>query len=188
MNELTGHIEDDISWYMFSVENIVLIDETHEGVNAKCNLWTKVLESKGFHLSRSKTEYMKYKFSANGSSNELGVRIGDHEVPKSDCFCYLGSILQKSGELNGDFNHRIQAGWMKWKSASGVLCDHRMPLKLKGKFYRVTISPAILYGTECWAVKHQHVHKLGVAEMRMLRWMCGTRVRIRLGIRIFEVK
>ncbi|KAM1018747.1 hypothetical protein ACFX2C_040336 [Malus domestica] len=69
--------------------------------------------------------------------------------------------------------HRIQAGWMKWKSASDVLCDRRMPLKLKGKFYRTAIRPAMLYGTECWAVKHQHVHKMGVAEMRMLRWMCG---------------
>ncbi|KAM0966625.1 hypothetical protein EV2_022996 [Malus domestica] len=48
-----------------------------------------------------------------------------------------------------------------------------MPLKLKGKFYRTAIRPAMLYGTECWAVKHQHVHKMGVAEMRMLRWMCG---------------
>ncbi|KAM2969624.1 hypothetical protein FF2_016698 [Malus domestica] len=66
-----------------------------------------------------------------------------------------------------------EAGWMKWKSASGVLCDRRMPLKLKGKFYRTAIRPAMLYGTECWAVKHQHVHKMGVAEMRMLRWMCG---------------
>ncbi|KAM1624497.1 hypothetical protein ACFX2K_022671 [Malus domestica] len=48
-----------------------------------------------------------------------------------------------------------------------------MPLKLKGKFYRTTIRSAMLYGIECWAVKHQHVHKMGVAEMRMLRWMCG---------------
>ncbi|CAN6677616.1 unnamed protein product [Malus baccata var. baccata] len=48
-----------------------------------------------------------------------------------------------------------------------------MPLKLKGKFYRTTIRPTMLYGTKCWAVKHQHVYKMGVAEMRMLRWMCG---------------
>ncbi|KAM1140543.1 hypothetical protein ACFX13_041305 [Malus domestica] len=59
---------------------------------------------------------------------------------------------------------------MKWKSASSVLCDRRMSLKLKGKFYRTAIRSAMLYGTECWAVKHQHVHKMGVAEMRMLRW------------------
>ncbi|KAL5165098.1 hypothetical protein HKD37_18G050289 [Glycine soja] len=35
------------------------------------------------------------------------------------------------------------------------------------------VRPAILYGTECWAVKSQHENKVGVAEMRMLRWMCG---------------
>ncbi|RXI01174.1 hypothetical protein DVH24_001408 [Malus domestica] len=61
---------------------------------------------------------------------------------------------------------------MKWKSASGVLCDRRMLLKLKGKFYRTAIRSAMLYGTECWAVKHQHIHKMGAAEMRMLRWSC----------------
>ncbi|RXH87370.1 hypothetical protein DVH24_034270 [Malus domestica] len=31
----------------------------------------------------------------------------------------------------------------------------------------------MLYGMECWAVKHQHVHKIGVAEIMMLHWMCG---------------
>ncbi|KAM1469694.1 hypothetical protein ACFXTO_040836 [Malus domestica] len=105
---------------------------------------------------------MEYKFSANGGQNELGVRIGDQEIPKSDRFCYLESILQKNGELDGDLNHRIQTGWMKWKSASDVLCDRRRPLKLKGKFYRTAIRPAMLYGTECWTVKYQHVHKMGL--------------------------
>ena len=42
-----------------------------------------------------------------------------------------------------------------------------------GKFYRTAVRPVILYGTECWAVKSQHETKVGVAEMRMLRWMCG---------------
>ncbi|KAM1052392.1 hypothetical protein ACFX2A_034585 [Malus domestica] len=115
-------------------DDIVLIDETQEWVNAKLNLWREVLESKSFRLNRSKTEYMECKFSANGGQNELGVRIGDQEIPKRDRFRYLGSILQKNGELDGDLNHRIQAGWMKWKSASNVLCDRRMPLKLKGNF------------------------------------------------------
>ncbi|RXH73887.1 hypothetical protein DVH24_016709 [Malus domestica] len=45
---------------------------------------------------------MECKFSANGGQNELGVRIGDQEIPKSDRFRYLGSILQNNGELDGD--------------------------------------------------------------------------------------
>ena len=48
-----------------------------------------------------------------------------------------------------------------------------MPSKLKGKFYRTVIRPAMLYGTECWAAKGEHEHKLSVAEMKMLRWMSG---------------
>jgi hypothetical protein len=35
------------------------------------------------------------------------------------------------------------------------------------------IRPAILYGAECWATKGQHIQKMSVAEMRMLRWICG---------------
>ena len=31
----------------------------------------------------------------------------------------------------------------------------------------------MLYGTECWAIKHEHEQKIKVAEMRMLRWICG---------------
>jgi hypothetical protein len=37
---------------------------------------------------------------------------------------------------------------MKWRQASGVLYDMREPQKLKGKFYRTTIRPAMLYGAE----------------------------------------
>ncbi|KAM2626519.1 hypothetical protein TB2_000087 [Malus domestica] len=107
MDELTRHIQDDIPWCMLFADDIVLIDETQEGVNAKLNLWREVLKSKGLCLSLSKTEYMECKFNANGDQNELGVRIGDQEVSKSDHFRYLGSILQKNGELDRDLNHRI---------------------------------------------------------------------------------
>ena len=29
------------------------------------------------------------------------------------------------------------------------------------------------YGAKCWPIKKQHMHKMDVADMRMLRWMCG---------------
>ncbi|CAN6554511.1 unnamed protein product [Malus baccata var. baccata] len=52
-------------------------------------------------------------------------------------------------------------------------CAFRTSLCKVCEIPRTAIRPAMLYGTECWAVKHQHVHKMGVAEMRMLRGMCG---------------
>ena len=69
---------------------------------------------------------------------------------------------------------------MKWCQASGVLCDKRVPQKLKGKFYRMTIRPAMLYGAERWSTKRRHVQQISVAEMRMLCWIYGHTRRDRV--------
>ncbi|RCV37508.1 hypothetical protein SETIT_8G068600v2 [Setaria italica] len=61
---------------------------------------------------------------------------------------------------------------MKWRQASGILYDKRVQLKLKGKFYRTVIRPAMMYGVECWSTKRRHVQQISIAEMRMLRWIC----------------
>jgi hypothetical protein len=86
----------------------------------------------------------------------------------NDTFRYLGSMLQSDEEIDEDVSHRIRAGWVKWRQTSGVLCDKKVPNKLKDKFYRTTIRPAMMYSAECWTIKGQHVHKISVTEMRML--------------------
>ena len=91
----------------------------------------------------------------------------------------MGSIIQQEGEISEDVNHRVQAGWVKW-SASGVSHDRHIPLKLKGKFYKTSIRPAILYGIECWTILKQHVNKLRITEMLMLRWICGKTLKDRI--------
>ena len=114
-----------------------------------------------------------------------------------DTFRYLGSMLQRDGDINADISHRIKARWIKWRQVSSILCDKRIPQKLKDKFYRMVIRPAMLYGAECCPTKIQHVQQLIVAEMRMLRWICGhTRmdqvqnddIRDRLGVAPIEEK
>jgi hypothetical protein len=74
-------------------------------------------------------------------------------VPKKDTFRYLGSMLQKNRDINKDVSHRIKVDWLKWRQASDVLCDPRVPLKLKDKFYRTAIRPIMLYRAECWPTK-----------------------------------
>ena len=85
------------------------------------------------------------------------VSLDGQVVPRKDTFRYLGSMLQEDGGIDEDVNHRIKAGWMKWRQASGILCDKRVPQKLKGKFYSTAVRPAMLYGAECWPTKRRHV-------------------------------
>ena len=84
--------------------------------------------------------------------NEGVVSIEGQEILKSEQFRYLGSILQ-AGDISADVTHRIKAWWTKWRNASSVLCDQHISLRLKEKFYKMAIRPAILYGTKCWVVK-----------------------------------
>jgi hypothetical protein len=103
-------------------------------------------------LSRSKMEYIKCDSSAT-TQEEWDVRLDGQVVPKKDTFRYLGSMLQKNGDIDEDVSHRIKAGWLKWRQASDVLHDPRVPLKVKGKFYRTAIRLAMLYEIECWPTK-----------------------------------
>lgn len=196
MDEITRDIQGDIPWCMLFADDVVLVDDSRAGVNRKLELWRRTLESKGFRLSRTKTEYMRCSFSTTRHEEEE-VRLDGQVVPEKDTFRYLGSMLQKDGDIDEDVSHRIKTGWMKWRQASGVLCDRRVPQKLKGRFYRTAIRPAMLYGAECWPTKRRHIQQLSVAEMRMLRWICGhTRrdrvrnddIRERVGVAPIEEK
>ena len=100
---------DDIPCMLFA-DDIVLIDETKSGVNAKLDVWREVLESKGFKISRTKTEYIKCNFSGSRNTNEETVKIASQEIRRSEEFRYLGSIIQQEGEIGEDVNHRVQAG------------------------------------------------------------------------------
>ena len=37
----------------------------------------------------------------------------------------------------------------------------------------MVVRPTLLYGAEYWAIKKLHVQRMRVAEMRMIRYICG---------------
>jgi hypothetical protein len=37
----------------------------------------------------------------------------------------------------------------------------------------MVLRPALLHGAECWPTKKSHLQRMKVAEMRMIRWICG---------------
>ena len=95
---------------MLFIDDIVLIDEMRARENAKLELWRHSLKSQGFRLNRVKIEYMECKFSKKGIRDHSIVRLDGQEIPMSNLFKYLGTIIQKDGEIDSDVNHKIQAG------------------------------------------------------------------------------
>nr|GEV20937.1 hypothetical protein [Tanacetum cinerariifolium] len=142
-------------------------------------LWERVierreaLEDNGLQVSREKTKYLRCDFSRyEVAHQEVDIRIGDQILQLNESFRYLGLVIHRSGRIDEDVAHRIGVGWMKWREASGVLCDRRIPLKLKGKIYKVAIRPAMLFGSECCPITKAQ-NRVEVAKSKMLRWTCG---------------
>ena len=94
-----------------------------------------------------------------------------HRSPNS------GKHPESDGGMSTEINKRTQCGWNNWRKMSGVLCDKRVPLHVKGKINKMILLPAILYGMETVPVTSSHVKKLEVTEMKMCRWACGHTLR-----------
>ena len=56
----------------------------------------------------------------------------------------------------------------------GVICDRRLPVRVKGKVYSLVVRPAMVYGLETVAVTKKQVEEMEVVEMKMLRFAMGV--------------
>ena len=82
--------------------------------------------------------------------------------------------MQESGSCEREVKKRVQAGWNGWRKVSGVICDRRLPARVKGKVYSSMLRPAMVYGLETVAVTKKQVKEMEVAEMEMLRFAMGV--------------
>ncbi|EYC14091.1 hypothetical protein Y032_0042g713 [Ancylostoma ceylanicum] len=101
----------------------------------------------------------------------------EYNLKKVECSKYVVSRIASTGDVLPDAYGRANAAWMKWRMTTGILCDKKMPIRLKPKVYRTVVRPVALYGTECWAVTKVTKQVLHTMEMRMLRWSMGVTLK-----------
>ena len=128
------------------------------------------LERRGMKVSRSKTEYL----CINGGNDDETVKMEDTKVPRVKEFKYLGATVQESGGYEREVKKRVKAGWNGCRRVSGVICDKRLPARVKGKVYSSMVRPAMMYGLETVAVTKKQVEEMEVAEIKMLKFATGV--------------
>ena len=155
---------------MLFADDIVICEETREEVEPRLESWRYALERRGMKVSRSKTKSL----CINGGNDNETVKMEDAKVPRIKEFKYLGSTVQKSGSCERGVKKRVQAGWNGWRKVSRVICDRRLPARVKEKVYSLVVRPAMVYGLETVAVTKKQVEEMEVAEIKMLRFAMGV--------------
>ena len=51
---------------------------------------------------------------------------------------------------------------------------------MTGRLYSSCVRSSMLHGSETWPVRKENVGALQRAEMRMVKWMCGVKLKDRL--------
>ena len=169
MDVISEEVREPSPWCMMFADDIVICSTNRNSVELKLENWRHAVEARGLKISRKKTVYLP--FYAQG---DYEVDIEATKVEKVETFKYLGSIIMENGDLKEEVTHRVQVGRNNWKKVSGVLCDRKINARMKGRVYGTVVRPALQYRTETWPSKKVHEKRLDVAEMRMLRWMCGV--------------
>ncbi|XP_013177567.1 PREDICTED: uncharacterized protein LOC106125025 [Papilio xuthus] len=169
MDALTSDIQEEAPWCMLYADDIVLVGEDECEVQSRLEIWRDTLEKAGLKISRTKTEHLFCDFG--GPTSFSPIALNGVNLPTCSDFKYLGSLVQYDGGVDRDVKSRINAGWMKWRQVTGVTCDPRMPMKLKGQIYKSIVRPVVLYGSECWATKVSDERRLHVAEMHKSKQM-----------------
>ena len=104
---------------MLFADDMVLIAESEQEVERLLEHVRAALESKGLRVNREKTEHMesRWKGEQEGSGR---VKLQDVVLNKVKEYKYLGAYVEEGGELNREVEKKVQAGWCKWREASGT--------------------------------------------------------------------
>ena len=175
MDTVTADIQSPHPWKLLYADDVLLANEEREQLQVQTQQWKTRLADYGMRLNTKKTEY-----SECGLQSTETISVDGEDLKKVTQFKYLGSFISSDGDTLPDARARVNAAWSKWRQTTGVLCDHRMPIRLKSKIYKTVIRPVALYGSECWPATKKHEQALHAMEMRMLRWSLSLTRRDRV--------
>ena len=116
---------------MLFVYDIALSGENCDQVEGRLELWRTRVEDVDLKLSRKKTENLP------PPAEQKNINLKEYnsskyaELPQCTSFKYLATTLHQDGGCEKEVELRISNAWNRWRELTGVLCDSRIPAKLK---------------------------------------------------------
>ena len=159
---------------MLFADDLVLCDPDREMMELRLERWRECMEKNELKVSRAKTKHLQ----TTGDNDPVRMKkYMEREMinlPTVQSFKYLGSTIDRGGVASKDVDNTVTKAWSKWRELSGVICDEKIPIKLKLLLYQTVIIPTLVYGCETWPMSIKDEQRMATTEMRMVRWAMGV--------------
>ncbi|KAL9980638.1 hypothetical protein ACROYT_G009248 [Oculina patagonica] len=160
-----------IRWTLFSTledldfaDDLALLSHTHSHMQEKTSLLSEYAHQVGLNISLTKTEVMTL-----NNSNPQPVKVNGKDLPMTEQFKYLGSIVRQDGGAGIDIQSRLNKARNTFRMLSNVWRSSQFGTHTKLKIYQSCVLSTLLYGSECWRMLESDLEKLSTFHTKSLR-------------------
>ena len=97
------------------------------------------------------------------------VKVGQHELPSTETFTYLGSIINQNGGASKNIQNRMDKARNALVSLKAVWKSTQYSTKIKLEIYPSCVLFSLLYGSECWRRTEYDMSRLSTFHTTSLR-------------------
>ncbi len=102
------------------------------------------------------------------------IMLGSEEMEEVSEFKYLGTVLCKHGEMEGEIRARMVKGRSVVGLLSGVMKGRNVSMDVKRSLRNSIVLPTLTYGSENWTWNGAQQLRVGAVERSYLRGACGV--------------
>ena len=102
-------------------------------------------------------------------SNPKSIQVNGVDLPTTEEFIYLGSVVRHDGGAGSDIKNRLNKARNAFRMLNNMYSSSQYSTKTKLKIYQSCVMSTLLYGSECWRMTECDITKLSDFHTMNLR-------------------
>lgn len=145
-------------------DDICLLSQSYSELQQKINNISLNAAKVGLKINIRKTKSMRL-----NTNNEQPFKLLDKPLDDVESFCYLGSIIDKSGGSSADILNRIIKATQAFGALDRIWRSSNISVRTKIKLFNSNVKSTLLYGCETWNLTCQEAQTIQSFVNRCLR-------------------
>ena len=145
-------------------DDLALLSHTRQYTQEKTDRLSMFSNQVSLRISLKKTEAM-----CVNVPSPTKIRVRGQDIPYTNKFTYLGSVLCQDGGTSVDIQSRLNKARNAFMSLRSVWRSASYSTKTKLRIYQSCVLSTLLYGLECWRMTKQDLSKLASFHTANLR-------------------
>lgn len=149
-------------------DDMAIVCNTAKGLKRLVQRLDEITQKWLLDISQKKTKLMTVDYE--GKDDRPVVKLRGQPIKAVKHFKYLGRIFQDTHDIDQEISNRINKATRSFNVLKPPLfCRKEISSKTKVRIFNTVCIPALLYGTETWAIKESQLARLERFQNRCLR-------------------